>query len=413
MAREADVKIETLTRRGEGRASGPDGAVFVPFSVPGETVRVQFDNSGKRARLLDVLDASGDRIDPFCPHFRRCGGCVVQHLSPRAYRDWKRGLVVAALKHRGIDVPVDSLMDAHGQGRRRAVLHARVVRNQPIAGFMETRSHRIVDLRNCPILVDALADAPAMARALAGALRWRPRPIDIAFTATEQGVDCALAGCDDLDLEERMALTDLAVRMGLVRLMADDDPIMERAQPVLIMGRAHVVPPPRSFLQATAEGEAVLAGRVLSALAGVGRIADLFCGIGPFALRLAEHAPVLAVDNDAAALAALDRAASTVQGLKPITTEVRDLLRGPLSNDELRGIDGVVFDPPRAGAEAQAQALARSTVPVVAAVSCDPATFARDAAHLIAGGYHLEQVTPVDQFKWTAHVELVGIFRRW
>lgn len=405
------LDIADLGARGDGIARPDSGApVYVPFALPGERVRATV--AGNRATLVGVETPSPDRVDPPCPHFTQCGGCAVQHLTEPAYRDWKRGLVVTALAHRGIDAPVDPLVDAHGVGRRRATLHVVFAKGGPKAGFMAARSHRLTDLDTCPILAPPLAAAPDIARALAVPFARRCKPLDIHLTATDSGIDADIRNAGDLDLDARLDLPEIAERFDLARITAGGDLAVERRAPVLTVGPARVTLSPGVFLQATAAGEAALAALVGKHAGDAATIADLFCGIGPFALRLAERATVDAIDSETAALAALDGAVRHTTGLKPVTTARRDLFRDPLTEAELARYDAVVFDPPRAGAEAQARSLGASAVPVIVAVSCDPANFARDAAILMEGGYRIDRITPVDQFRHAPHVELVARFSR-
>jgi 23S rRNA (uracil1939-C5)-methyltransferase len=404
------LQISAMGRHGEGVAEGPDGTVYVPLALPGETVRAAID--GKRARLLEVLAPSPDRVEPPCPHFGRCGGCRLQHRRHDAYAGWKRGLVETALKHRGIEAPVADLIDAHGAGRRRVTLHILFAGRRVLAGFMAGRSHRLVDLDSCPILCPDLADAPAIARELGAAVKGHAESIDILITASETGLDCDLRGRIPDHPDIQMDLSETAQRLDLARVTVNGDLGLERRAPMLSAGKARIPLPPGAFLQATALGEETLARLLMDGIGGAGRVAELFCGIGPFALRMAEHAPVLAVDSDEPALRALDRAARAAPGLKPVTTEQRDLFRNPLTGRELDRCDAVIFDPPRAGAEAQARELAQSKAPTVVAVSCDPATLARDLAILVEGGYRIDSITPVDQFKYAAHVETVAVLRR-
>jgi 23S rRNA (uracil1939-C5)-methyltransferase len=231
-------------------------------------------------------------------------------------------------------------------------------------------------------------------------------------TATDAGLDVDVRGSGPLTAPLTAALARVAEKHDLARLTRHGELVVQNRAPTLQVGSAVVVLPPAPFLQATAEGEAALSRLVVSACAGAGKIADLFCGIGPFALRLAAKTRVLAVDSDAAALAALQRASASASGLKPVEVQERDLFKDPLVAAELRRFDAVVFDPPRQGAQAQARALAESSVPLIVAVSCNPATFARDAAELLRGGYRLTDVTPVDQFRYSAHVELVARLER-
>jgi 23S rRNA (uracil1939-C5)-methyltransferase len=336
----------------------------------------------------------------------------LQHWQGDAYRAWKRDLVVGALAQAGVSLRVDDVIDAHGQGRRRLVLHARGIGNAVQVGFSAQRTHTIVPIEACPVLAPSLHGAIEAARALADALRPLRKPLDIQITGTDTGLDVDLRGSGPLALAAQTRLTSVAARHNLARLTRHREPLMQMRPPSLQMGRARVVLPPASFLQATAEGEAVLAGLVGAHVQDAARIADLFAGVGPFALRLADTARVHAFDSDAPAISALARAAQATSRLKAITSATRDLFRLPLRADELRDYDAVIFDPPRQGAAAQARELATSRVPVIVGVSCNAATFARDARTLIDGGYRLERVTPVDQFRYSAHVELVGLFRR-
>ena len=404
------MTIARLGGRGDGIAETAQGPVFVPFALPGESVTAIRD--GERGELVEVLQASADRVVPPCPYFTRCGGCATQHMDAELYGRWKRELVVTALSRAGLQVPVAPLLDAHGAGRRRVTFHARREGQAMRVGFMAARSHDLVAIELCPILAPALARAPAVAQALANRLMASGKPLDIQITGSETGLDVDLRGHGPASDRLRLALTQDAERLDLARLSLHGDVVVERRAPLHRMGRAAVSPGAGGFLQPTAAGEQALAGLVTAAIPKAKRVADLFAGCGPFALRLAEQARVHAVESDAAALRALTRAVATTQGLKPVTSEARDLFRRPLLEHELDAFDAVVLDPPRAGAEAQVRRLAGSKVAAVTYVSCDVGSFSRDAALLVAGGHALHSVTPVDQFRYSAHVELVGVFRR-
>jgi len=406
----ARLQIERLGARGEGVAIGPDGAVFVPYALPGEAILAEVD--GARGKLVEVRTPSPDRIQPFCRYFARCGGCAVQTLAFAPYAQWKKGLLTEALRLAGLPASVEGLVDAHGEGRRRATFHARTDgAGGAVCGFMEARSHAIVEIDECPVLAPALREAPAVARALAKTLAASGKPLDILVTATESGLDVDLKGHGALNDDEKQRLVRFALRHDLARLTNHGAIVAQQRPPLVAMGKAMEAIPPGAFLQATVAGEAVLAAEVSSTLQGASRIADLFAGVGTFSLRLAELASVHAVDSDAAALAALARAAGGA-GLRPVGIETRDLFRRPLSAAELARFDGLVFDPPRAGAELQARAIAKSSIPLVVAVSCNAQTFARDAATLCAGGYALERVLPFDQFRHSPHIEIVAAFRK-
>jgi 23S rRNA (uracil1939-C5)-methyltransferase len=407
------LSIARLAHRGDGIAESRDGPIYVPYTLPGETVEVEtVAGHPDRRHLLRIEHASPERVEPICPHFGTCGGCAVQHWTYDRYRAWKRDLVVSALAQAGIAADVGELIDAHGDGRRRAVLHARRRTHGILqVGFAALRSHDVVAIDRCPVLAPGLAGALEAAWSIGENLQAAGKPLDIHATATDAGIDVDVRGSGALSAPQVAALARLAERHRLARLTRHGELVVQRAVPTIAVGRTTVALPPGAFLQATSEGEAALARLVAAHVEGSRRIADLFAGVGPFALRLADRARVTAVDSDAAAIAALARAA-TMPGLKPVAWLVRDLFRRPLAPAELTAIDAVVFDPPRQGAEAQARMLAASKVPIVVAVSCNPATFVRDARILLGGGYALEEVTPVDQFRYAAHVELVARFRR-
>jgi 23S rRNA (uracil1939-C5)-methyltransferase len=405
------LTIERLGQRGEGVARTDQGNIFVPYTVPGDTISAEVN--GDSARLIDIIKPSPDREAPFCPHYGTCGGCAIQGYREEAYREWKSGLVVDALAHAGIDATVDPLIDAHGEGRRRATFHARFdSAGQARLGFMQARSHDLVAIDFCPLFAPSLDGAVTAARGIAEQLARLRKPLDILVTGASSGLDIDVRGAGSLNEKHTQALIAAAERFDLARLSNHGRLLVERRPPQLQVGRALVHLPPGAFLQATAKGEATLVELVGQAAASSKRVADLFCGIGTFALRLVERAELLAIDGDSAALAALTQAARTTPGLHTITTERRDLMRRPLSAEELTPFDAAVFDPPRAGAEAQAHALAKSHVPLAIAVSCNVQTFARDAAILVAGGYTAERITPINQFRHSPHIEIVGIFRR-
>jgi 23S rRNA (uracil1939-C5)-methyltransferase len=404
----AKLTIERLGERGEGQ----HGMVFVPYALAGETIIAEVD--GERGHLVELLGPSPDRIASICQYYGICGGCAVQTLAEAPYRTWKRDLVTEALRHANVAASqISDLIDAHGEGRRRATFHARMASHTTMkVGFMQARAHDLVDISACPVLAPSMDMAIPAAQALANALAHLEKPLDILVTATSSGLDIDLRGCGALDDKTTQGLVAIAQQKDLARLSNHDAIIIERSPPLLTMGDAHVVSPPGAFLQATLAGEEALVSRVKEALEGARHVGDLFAGLGTFALRLAKSAEVHAFDLDEAALFALDKAVRATPGLRKVTIERRDLFRRPLSALELAAYDAIVFDPPRAGAELQARALAQSKVPLVVAVSCNARSFARDAARLCAGGYQLERVDPIDQFKFSPHVEIVGIFRR-
>lgn len=398
------LTIADVGRRGEGIAHVGGRAVFVPGTLPGEQVRA--DGEGERLALMEVTKPSPDRVTPFCKHYGRCGGCQLQHWREEPYRRWKAAQVEQALAAKGITASVRTLIDAHGVGRRRVILHVRKRGAVVTAGYMEARSHNLLDIDLCPILDPALERSFDIARALGAKLA----DCDVAVTVTRSGLDVSVKAERSIVVQEHAKLAGLVNDLKLARLAVNGEVMATAIPPRLVIGKAEVMLPPGGFLQATEAGEAALAALVMEGIGKAKRVADLFCGVGPFALRLAEKAKVEAYDSDRAAIAALNAAVKASSGLKPVTAAARDLFREPLVPNEMKELDAVVFDPPRAGAEAQARQLARSKVKTVVAVSCDVQSFARDAAILIEGGYRLKDVAAVDQFKWSSHVEMVAVF---
>ena len=401
------VTISHVGHRGDGVA----GQRFVPFTLAGEVVEIEGD--GERVPPAAIITASAERISAACGYFGTCGGCALQHWAPASYLSWKRDLVATALAARGLGSDIGETVDAHGHGRRRVTLHARRGDGARLTvGFAAARSHAIVAIEACPVLEPALERALPAARAIARVLEPVGKPLDIQVTLTDQGLDMELRGAGRLSEHLRQELIAAAGAERLVRLTNHGHLVMQREPPSVHVAGLRVQLPPGAFLQATAAGEETLGRLVMDGVGKAKSAADLFCGVGPFALRLAQRMKVRAADADASAVAALAAALRHGSGLKPVAAEARDLFRRPLTAADLKGLDAVVFDPPRAGAEAQAKVLAKADIGRIVAVSCNPATFARDAAILAGGGWKLADVTPVDQFRWSAHVELVARFTR-
>jgi 23S rRNA (uracil1939-C5)-methyltransferase len=406
--------IDRVGHFGDGVAVADGQNVYVPYTLGGETVEVApVHGHPDRRRLLQVDQPSPERVTPFCRHFAICGGCAIQHWEAERYRAWKRDLVVETLAQAKLACEVAPLIDAHGLGRRRITLHARMGTHDVLkVGFAAANSHDIIPVDRCPILDPGLSGALDAAWALAERLISIGKPLDIQITTTDNGLDVDVRGSGPLSAKMIATLSRVAEQHHLARLTRHGELVLMRTPPTIAIGAAQVALPPGSFLQATVAGEETLASLVSGHCQRSKHIADLFCGVGPFALRLAAKSRISAFDSDAGAVVALQKAATSTPGLKPIKAEARDLFRRPLMPQELRDYDAVVFDPPRQGAQAQAQQLAASKIPVVVAVSCSVATFARDARILVDGGYRLEGVTPVDQFRHTPHVELVAKFKR-
>lgn len=404
-----EVEIESLGAQGDGVAEG--GALFVPYTLPGERVRVV--RHGDRARADKILTASSERIEPVCPHFGTCGGCALQHATQRFTALWKHDLIVTTLAMRGIsDVVVRPTFTSAPGNRRRITVAGRRTRKGMQIGFHARGANDIVPIESCPVAEPRLIAALPRLEELVGLAASRKGEARLTLTLTNGGIDVAVTEAKQLSGPAQALLAGVAARAGIARLGWNGEEVATMKTPEVTMGRARVVPPPGGFLQPTRDGEAALVAAVGEAVAGAGRIADLFCGSGTFTLPLAEQAEIQAFDGVAEALTSLDAAWRATPGLKLVRCERRDLAHRPLLPAELKGIEAVVIDPPRAGARTQADQLARSQVPRIAAVSCNPATFARDARILIDGGYRLDWVQPIDQFRWSPHLELVAAFRR-
>lgn len=404
-------KTYTITRlgmRGDGIADGPDGPLYLPGTLPGELVSV---GGGEPARIEHPSPQR--RHGYLCPHAPGCGGCAQQHLSEDFYRQWKATLVGEALKAHGIAADVRPMLSAPAGSRRRAVLTARRDGQRIELGFHRGQSHDIEPLEACAVLAPAIVSALPGLRAMALIALTSKSEARLSVVATPHGLDVDIAGARrEISADQRTAMVQTATGHRIARLSLDGTPMLTRARPALVMAGVEVIPPPGAFLQAAVEAEGAMTAIAVEAAGKAKRVADLFSGLGTFSFALARRARVLAIDTDRALVDALAAAARGAAGLKPIETKVRDLMRDPLSPRELEGFDAVLFDPPRSGARAQAEALAGSKVRTVVAVSCNPATLARDLEILLAGGYRIEAVTPIDQFLYTAHIEAIAVLRR-
>jgi 23S rRNA (uracil1939-C5)-methyltransferase len=404
----ARFSIRKLGAQGDGIAETESGDLFIPFTLPGEVVTATRERD--RGRLMEVLEPSPLRITPLCRHFTECGGCAVQHLEAEAYGKWKRDKVVHALK--GITSEVGELVQCAPQTRRRVVFAAKRTDSGMLLGFHRHLSHDIISISENPISLPEIVAALDRLKSLAELICATANSFRMMVTATGSGLDIAVYESGTLGENQRRIASNFVMAQGFARLSIDDEVIIEPRKPVVTFGEVAVAIPPGAFLQATAPAEQAMADIVSEHLRRAKKITDLFAGCGSFALRLASRSEVLAVEGDAAALSALDRGARHATGLKRVSVERRDLFRRPLTFRELNAFDGLVFDPPRAGAEDQSKQIARSDVPYVAAVSCNPVTLARDLRILMDGGYALKSVTPIDQFLWSPHVEAVALLEK-
>ena len=404
------ISIDRLGHLGDGIAMGEAGPIYAPGFLPGEVVEgdlVKDTLTGGK-----IVTPSPDRVKPPCAHARSCGGCLMQHAADGFVATWKEGIVRGALAGQGLEAPFRPMATSPTRSRRRATLTGRKTKGGVLMGFHARGSDVLVPIPNCqllhPDLVAAFPGLEAMVK-LGGS---RSTEVQLTVTRSLAGPDVAVTGGKELDAQMRMDLARLCETHGFARLTWDGETIALRAAPMQRFGRALVAPPPGAFLQATAEGESALLQAVALAIGPARRVVDLFAGCGTFSLPLAERAEVHAVEGEATMTAALEKGARNAEGLKRLTVETRDLFRRPLEPDEFKGVDAVVIDPPRAGAEAQTARLVAAKVPVIAYVSCNPATFARDAKALIQSGYRLDWVQVVDQFRWSSHVELAARLSR-
>ncbi|MDE2228616.1 MAG: class I SAM-dependent RNA methyltransferase [Alphaproteobacteria bacterium] len=414
---EIELAIESVGVRGDGVAYHDGKPVYVPFAAPGDRVRARLSaaKGETRGELVEVLTA-GSRAAPVCAHFGRCGGCALQHLSDGAYAAAKLGWLEGALAQHGFaNVDIAPLQRLAPGTRRRACL-ALARDGEAVAGFHGRMSHAIVDMRECHVLHPALFALVEPLRRLAAALLPKKGTVAASLTLGDAGVDVLLEVPKVPGLEALEALARFAAEQDLARLSWRAGhafaPVAQRRPVRAVFAGVAVDLPADAFLQASSEADEALGALVLDAVDEPRRIADLYAGVGTFSFALARRAPVHAVEGDAEAARALAQSAARANLADRVTVERRDLARRPLSAEELARFDAVVFDPPRTGAAPQSRALAQSTVPRVVAVSCNPATFARDARILADGGYALAHIAPVDSFVWSPHLELVARFER-
>lgn len=399
------VTINRLGHQGDGIADGP---IFAPRTLPGEVVSGVL--TGTQLGDIRIVDPSDDRVAPPCRHYKACGGCQLQHASDGFVARWKQQIVQNALIAHGLEPVFRPIHTLPARSRRRATLAVRRTKKGAMAGFHARASDVITQIPDCQLLhPDLLAGIP-MAEALAIQGASRKAVLAVTLTLSDEGLDVSVTGGKPLDGPLQQTLAQITQAHGVARLSWDGEVIAMSVPPAQVFGSARVVPPPGAFLQATRNGEAALVAAVREITGEASQIADLFAGCGTFSLPLAQGAEVLAVEGDAQMTAALDQGWRKAQGLKLVTTETRDLFRRPLLPDELARFGAVVLDPPRAGAAAQVDELAKAKVARIAFVSCNPVTFARDAHVLVEAGYSLDWVQVVDQFRWSTHTELVASF---
>lgn len=397
------ARIEALTLAGLGRL--PSGEL-VRRVLPGEEIEVTEVGTAR------IIEPSSERVAPPCRHFKTCGGCSLQHASDAYVAGWKTGVLRQALAGQGLETEMREIATSPPQSRRRAKLSGRRTKKGALVGFHTPASDQITAIPDCTLLTPALMAGLPACEALTLLAASRKSEVSLTLTQSLEGLDILVEGGGDITSTILQEAAAIGSAHGLARLTWGDEVIVQRSPPAQQMGPARVVPPPGAFLQATDHGQATLVAEVREIIGSAARTVDLFSGCGTFALPLAERSEVHAVEGDAAMTAALDAGWRGTRGLKAVSVEARDLFRRPLLPGELKRFDAAVIDPPRAGAAAQIAELVKSTIPTIAMVSCNPVSFARDAKALCDAGYELKHVRPVDQFRWSAHVELVAAFHR-
>lgn len=418
----SDLQILELGPKGDGVHRGPRGRVYVERSAPGDILKgnVQVDRAGiPRAEIVELLEPSPHRQSAPCPHYSVCGNCTLQHLNRDYYRVWKTKMVGEAFRAEGIR-PQNWLKPIFIEGgkRRRATFSAYKGRRSLTLGYYQRRSQRIHDIDSCLVADPRLLELRAAIKPLLLPLLPEAQPVDVFLQLSGGAVDVVLTGPIGPSGRPEEAIRPLAQKIleipGVARVSwriregAVIEPWLHRGAVPAQFGILQVALPPDAFLQPTAEGESALVEAVMSELPEDGHFADLFSGCGTFSGPMLTNGSVDSFESDAAAVQALAKAA---RGM-PLRVYKRDLFKNPLHPQELNHFDAVVFDPPRAGCEAQAVAIAKSRVSKVVGLSCNPATFARDAGILIRGGYRLKSLQVVDQFVWSHHVEVVGVFTK-
>jgi 23S rRNA (uracil1939-C5)-methyltransferase len=417
-----EVEISRIGGRGDGLAEWQGHQLYIPQTLVGDRLMVKFGahrGDGWEGVPVTLLAEGAGRVEPACPHFGSCGGCAVQHMDDDVYMAWKLDALTLALGRSnllGAGMVMHPVARTPAGARRRAVMNAVRRGSRVWLGFNEAHSHRLVDLTACVVLAPPLVAMIDPLRQALAPLLADGQSVDVALTLLDDGVDVVLEGLSRPDLRALEHLAAFAGDYDLARLSwraragHPAEPIAMRRSGLLGFGTVTVSPAPGAFLQASREGEAALVAAVLGGIGDATEVADLFAGSGTLSFPLATKAKVHAVESDLAAVDALYGGARQTDGR--VTVERRDLFHDPLVPYDLNRFQAVVFDPPRAGAQAQATQIAASGVSRVVAVSCNPNSFARDAQVLIEGGFTLTDIWPVDQFLWSSHMELVGWFSR-
>lgn len=414
------ITIDEIGGRGDGLTELNGKMIYVPYTAPGDVIDIKIN--GSKGRLRHIHQKSNHRIDALCPHYTRCGGCSLQHINANYYHEWKEGLIRTALENQGLrDVNIAPMIMSPLGSRRRTTFHA-IGRadGQIVFGYAEKGSHNLIDIAECPILMPEITALIAPIKKLLSGLLKKKEKMSVAITMGENGIDLILKGRGDIDLSLRMDLAEFAEKNDLARISWFDTSIKnsryellaERRKPFVKFEGNKVFFPEGSFLQATKQGQEALIRAMLDGIDGAKRIVDLFSGCGTFSIAAAKYANVHAVENNEEMLTALKLSANQMSGIKQVSTELRDLFLRPLLPHELNNYDVAVIDPPRAGAKHQMVEILNSDLKKLVMISCNPITFSRDVESLTQAGFKMGTVTPVDQFLFSPHLEIISIFEK-
>lgn len=403
------ISIRDVGALGDGVGSHEGQAAFVPYTLAGETITAE--GEGPHFSVVSIETSSPERIDPVCSHFGTCGGCAVQHWKQEPYLAWKRDLVANALAAAQVSAEVDACIGCGPSTRRRATFTAQRTDDGLVFGFYERQGEALVSLDQCAVLHPEIEKQFEALSKLCPVLMRGRETVQVLVTLCDNGLDLSFS-LEQMPSEAMEAdFVRAFSRTSFLRASVNGSILVEKEKPIVRFDDAAVPLAPGTFLQSVPEIEARMAKQVLQHLRKAKRIVDLFSGSGTFSLRLARKSRVHAVENDDDALNALSLGAST-SGLKPVTTEERDLYEAALTTKELGRFDGLCLDPPRAGAAEQITQISKSEIDKIAYVSCNPISLARDLRILVNSGYKIDRVTPYDQFLWSPHVETVALLSR-
>ncbi|MCC3861314.1 23S rRNA (uracil(1939)-C(5))-methyltransferase RlmD [Pseudemcibacter aquimaris] len=414
------VTINEIGGRGDGLAEVDGKTIYIPYTVPGDVIDAKIQ--GSKGKLRHIHQKSTERAEPICKHFGKCGGCLLQHINADYYKNWKEGLIRTALAHQGSkDADIAPIKVSPMGSRRRTTFQAIGRGNGNIVfGYAEKGSHNLIDVFECPILAPELVALIGPIKKLISGILDKKEKMSVSLTLAENGIDMMLKGKGDPSLNLRMDLAEFAEKHDLARISWFDtklkkgqyELLAERKKPYVTFEGNKVYFPSGSFLQATQQGQDALINAMLDGIGDASKVVDLFSGCGTFSIAAANSSNVHAVENNEEMLTALKLSANQMTGIKKVTTELRDLFKRPLLPHELNEFDAAIIDPPRAGAKHQMEEIIKSDIQKLVMISCNPITFSRDVQSLIDAGFEMGAVTPVDQFLYAPHLEIVSVFTR-